>query len=304
MKPPPFVYHRPASVEEAARLLVDLGDEAKVIAGGQSLVPLLNFRLAAPDHLVDINGVAGLDHFDVRDGAVEVGATVRDAQLLREPALTVAHPLLVEAIGWIAHPVIRNRGTVCGSLAHADPAAELPAVLALLDGSIEAVSWRSGALTARRVSVDGLYTGPLQTSLEPDELVVAAMFPTLPVRTGWAVEELARRHGDFALAGVALTATVDGDGTPTAGRATYLACAPTPVVVDLGPALTDGHPDRTADAVHDLVASALDPTEDIHASGDYRRHLAATLTTRALDRALDRARSGCDTSAHPSEVPV
>jgi CO/xanthine dehydrogenase FAD-binding subunit len=297
MKPPPFVYHRPGSVEEAARLLAGLGDEAKVIAGGQSLVPLLNFRLAAPAHLVDINGIGALDRLDVRNGAVEVGATVRDARLLSERELAGAHPLLVEATGWIAHPVIRNRGTVCGSLAHADPAAELPAVLALLQGSVEAVAWRAGGLGARRVAAADLFAGPLQTTLEPDELVVAATFPGLPASTGWAVEELARRHGDFALAGVALMVTVDGDGAPTAGRAAYMSCAPTPVVVDLAPALAEG-------AVYDLVASALDPTEDIHAGGDYRRHLAATLTVRALDRALERARAGFDASALPSEVPA
>jgi carbon-monoxide dehydrogenase medium subunit len=297
MKPPPFVYHRPGSVEEAARLLAGLGDEAKVIAGGQSLVPLLNFRLAAPAHLVDINGIGALDRLDVRNGAVEVGAAVRDARLLHERELAGAHPLLVEATGWIAHPVIRNRGTVCGSLAHADPAAELPAVLALLQGSVEAVAWRAGGLGARRVAAADLFAGPLQTTLEPDELVVAATFPGLPASTGWAVEELARRHGDFALAGVALMVTVDGDGAPTAGRAAYMSCAPTPVVVDLAPALAEG-------AVYDLIASALDPTEDIHAGGDYRRHLAATLTVRALDRALERARAGFDASAPPSEVPA
>src|SRR5919106_845583 len=272
MKPPPFVYHRPASVEEAAQLLAELGGEAKVIAGGQSLVPLLNFRLAAPAHLVDINGIGTLDRLELRDGAVEVGATVRDARLLRERALPGAHPLLVEATGWIAHPVIRNRGTVCGSLAHADPAAELPAVLALLDGSVEAVAWRAGTLAARRVAAADLFTGPLQTTLEPDELVVAATFPALAAGTGWAVEELARRHGDFALAGGALMVTGDGDGAPNPG--------PAP----------------------DLVASALDPTEDIHASGEYRRHLAATLTVRAVDRALDRARAGSGATERPSEV--
>ncbi|MGH9290814.1 MAG: FAD binding domain-containing protein [Acidimicrobiales bacterium] len=290
MKPPPFAYHRPTSVEEATRLLADLGDEAKVVAGGQSLVPLLNFRLAAPRHLVDVNAIAGLDRLDSADGAVEVGATVRDARLLRERAVAAAHPLLVEATEWIAHPVIRNRGTVCGSLAHADPAAELPAVLALLDGSVEAVAWRRGGLTSRRVPAAELFAGPLQTTLDPDELVVAAMFPTLAAGTGWAVEELARRHGDFALAGVVLTVTVDGDGKPTEGRAAYLSCAPTPVVVDIGPALDRG--DAAANALYELVAAALDPTEDIHASGEYRRHLAATLTVRALDRALARARGG------------
>ena len=246
MKPPPFVYHRPTSVEEATRLLAELGDEAKIVAGGQSLVPLLNFRLAAPGHLVDVNAIAGLDRLGRADGAVEVGATVRDARLLREREVAAAHPLLAEATAWIAHPVIRNRGTVCGSLAHADPAAELPAVLALLDGSVEAVAWRRGALTSRRVPAAELFAGPLQTTLEADELVVAATFPTLDAGTGWAVDELARRHGDYALAGVVLTVTVDGDGKPTSGRAAYLSCAPTPVVVDIGPALDAGDAMPTA----------------------------------------------------------
>ena len=295
MKPPPFVYHRPASVEEATRLLAELGDEAKIVAGGQSLVPLLNFRLAAPAHLVDITGITGLDRLgwdDGADGAVDVGATVRHSRLLRQREVAAAHPLLVEATGWIAHPVIRNRGTVCGSLAHADPAAELPAVLALLGGDVEAVSWRGGSLASRRVPAAELFAGPLQTTLEVDELVVAASFPTLAAGTGWAVEELARRHGDYALAGVVLTVTVDGEGKATSGRAAYLSCAPTPVVVDLGPALGGGGGGAGSATVYDLVASSLDPTDDIHATAAYRRHLAATLTVRALDRALARARTG------------
>jgi len=292
VKPPPFTYHRPGTVEEAAQLLADLGEEAKVIAGGQSLVPLLNFRLAAPDHLVDVNHVAGLDRLAAGPGGVEAGATVRDARLLRDAAVAEAHPLLVEATGWIAHPVIRNRGTVCGSLAHADPAAELPAVLAAVGGEVEAVAWRGGRLTTRRVAAADLFTGPLQTTLDADELVVAARFPATGPRTGGAVEELARRHGDYALAGVVLTVTVDGDSAPVEGRAAYLSCAPTPVVVDLAPVLAGG-----AGAVRDLVAAALDPTDDIHATGAYRRHLAATLTVRALDRALARARTA-------SEVPA
>jgi CO/xanthine dehydrogenase FAD-binding subunit len=292
VKPPPFVYHRPASVEEATRLLAELRDEAKIVAGGQSLVPLLNFRLAAPAHLVDINGITGLDRLGWADGAVEVGATVRHSRLLREREVAAAHPLLVEATGWIAHPVIRNRGTVCGSLAHADPAAELPAVLALLDGGVEAVSWRGGSQASRRVPAAELFAGPLQTTLEVDELVVAAYFPTLAAGTGWAVEELARRHGDYALAGIVLTVTVDGEGKPTSGRAAYLSCAPTPVVVDIGPALGGGGGGAGSATVYDLVASSLDPTDDIHATAVYRRHLAATLTVRALDRALSRARTG------------
>jgi aerobic carbon-monoxide dehydrogenase medium subunit len=299
MKPPPFAYHRPATVEEAVRLLAELGDEAKVIAGGQSLVPLLNFRLASPEHLVDINRLAGLDGLVIADDRVEVGATVRHARLLRDPELAVAHPLLVEATGYIAHGVIRNRGTVCGSLAHADPAAELPAVLALLAGDIEAVAWRGDALTRRRIAAPDLCQGPLTTCLEPDELVVAATFPTLAPGTGWAVEELARRHGDYALAGVVLMVTVDGDGTPTGGRAAYLSCAPTPVVVDLGPALAGGGGGGGGgdEALYDLVAAALDPTDDIHATGEYRRHLAATLTVRGLRKARQRAADAAEVTA-------
>jgi aerobic carbon-monoxide dehydrogenase medium subunit len=297
MKPPPFAYHRPSDVEEAARLLAELGEEAKVIAGGQSLVPLLNFRLASPDHLIDINAVAGLDRLAVGGDAVEVGATVRHARLLRDETVAAAHPLLVEAAGWIAHGVIRNRGTVCGSLAHADPAAELPAVLALLDGSVEAVAWRAGALTSRQVGAADLFDGPLMTTLEPDELVVAARFPAIGARTGWAVEELARRRGDYAIAGVVATVSVDDDGAPTAGRAAYMSCAPTPVALDLGPAIvgTGDDAEGGAKALYELVAEALDPTDDIHASGEYRRHLAATLTARAVARALARAR--VDTAA-------
>lgn len=283
MKPPPFAYHRPADVATAARLLAELGDRAKVLAGGQSLVPLLNFRLAAPDHLVDINGLAGLDTVMVEDGALVVGATVRHARLLRDPAVAAAHPLVAEAAGWIAHAVIRNRGTVCGSLAHGDPAAELPAVLALLDGEVEAVAWRAGRLVDRRVAAADLFEGPFDTSLAADELVVGARFPTLAARTGGAVDELARRRGDYALAGVALTVTVDGGGAPVTGRAAYLSCAPTPVVLDLAPALAG------EESVYDLVAAGLDPTGDIHATADYRRHLAATLTVRAVRRAQARA---------------
>jgi carbon-monoxide dehydrogenase medium subunit len=192
MKPPPFAYHRPTSVADAVRLLADLGDEAKVIAGGQSLVPLLNFRLASPGHLVDINAVDELDRLDLHGGAAEVGATVRQARLLRERELAAAHPLLAGAARWIAHPVIRNRGTVCGSLAHADPAAELPAVLALLDGSVEAVAARRRSPPARGRD---LFVGPLQTSIEPDELVVSATFrPGGPHRVGGRA---GAPHGDL-----------------------------------------------------------------------------------------------------------
>ena len=291
MKPPPFTYHRPADVPAALRLLGELRESAKVLAGGQSLVPLMNFRLAAPEHLVDVNHL-GLDSITLHNGdEMVVGATVRHARLLADPDVAAVHPLVAEAAGWIAHAVIRNRGTVCGSLAHGDPAAELPAVLALLDGSVHAATIRDGHVATRRIAAADLFLGPLDTSLAADELAVAARFPLLPAGTGWALDELARRKGDYALAGVALTVTVDGDGVPVAGRAAYLSCAPTPVVVDLTPAVVGGGD------VYDLVAAALDPTDDIHATGAYRRHLAATLTARAVPTALARARETAEVPA-------
>ena len=289
MKPPPFAYHRPTDAATAAQMLAALGDGAKVLAGGQSLVPLMNFRLAAPEHLVDVNRV-GLDDVTMDDGEMVVGATVRQARLLSDPDIGAVQPLVAEAAGWIAHTVIRNRGTVVGSLAHGDPAAELPAVLAVLGGSVDAVAWRDGRLATRRVPAADLFTGPLDTSLAVDELAVAARFPVLPARTGWAVEELARRHGDYALAGVVLTVTVDGSGSPVGGRAAFLSCAPTPAVLDLTPAITGG-------SVYDLVADALEPTDDIHATAAYRRHLAATLAGRGVDRALARARESAEVPA-------
>jgi carbon-monoxide dehydrogenase medium subunit len=290
VKPPPFTYHRPADLIAAARMLAELGEGAKVLAGGQSLIPLMNFRLAAPEHLVDVNHL-GLDAITMDDGEMVIGATVRHAHLLRDPDVAAVHPLVAEAAGWIAHAVIRNRGTVCGSLAHGDPAAELPAVLALLDGSVEVVAWRAGRLVTRRVTASDLFLGPLETSLAPDELAVAARFPLLGARTGWALDELARRKGDYALAGVALSVTVDSGGEPVAARAAFLSCAPTPVVVELSPAVAGG-----AD-LYDLVAGALDPTDDIHATGAYRRHLAATLAARAVPTALARARETAEVPA-------
>ena len=221
-------------MEEAARLLAELGEGAKVIAAGRAWCRLRTSASPGPTTWSTSTG-CGLEHVRVGDDAVEVGATVRTADLLRDPAVAVAHPLLAAATGWIAHPVIRNRGTVCGSLAHADPAAELPAVLALLDGG-RGGGLARGALACRWLAAE-LFPGPFETSLAPDELVVAARFRLAP-GTGWAMDERARRHGDYAVAGVVLTVTADGRGTPTGGRAAYLSCAPTGRV-DLGPALAE-----------------------------------------------------------------
>lgn len=266
MKPAPFAYHRPGSLEEA---LTTLAGEAgaKVLAGGQSLVPLLSMRLAAPAALVDINGVPGLDEVEAGPDGVRVGALARHADVLASEDVRRVQPLLSLALGHVAHATIRNRGTVVGSLVHADPSAELPAVLALLGGSLEV---RSAGGT-RTVPASQLYVGPLETSLRPDELAVAATFPALPAGAGVAFEEIARRHGDYAVCGIAVVA--DGESV----RASYVSVSDVPTVVDLS-----GVPDER---LGDVALSQLDPVGDIHATADYRAHLVRVLTERAVRRA-------------------
>lgn len=288
MKPPPFRYRAPSTVDEAVAALAEAGDTGKVLAGGQSLVPLLNMRLAGPQVLVDVNRVAGLDVVEVDDEVVRVGATVRQADLERHAAASAAIPLLHEALGHVAHPVIRNRGTVVGSIAHADPAAELPAVLALLDGSVEVRSGRG----SRHVPATDFFVGPLESALEPGDLATAVTFPRPAPRTGTAFVELARRHGDYAMAGVAVAVTLDGDQVGDA-RAAFIGVGGVPVVVDLAG-------DLAGQSVADLdVAPAvgtargrIDPMDDIHATADYRRHLAGVLLGRALTTAASRAAGG------------
>lgn len=286
MKPVGFEYHRPADVAEAVGLLGEL-DEAKVLAGGQSLVPLMNFRMAAPEHLIDISRLTQLATVEVAEDAVTVGATVTHSSLLDNGPAGAALPLLGEAERLVAHEVIRYRGTVCGSLAHADPAGELTGVLALLDGSVEAVSTRG----RRTVPAAELFVGPLMSSLADDELVVSARFPRPPASTGTAFREVARRHGDYALCGVAVTAERDGRGTPLTGAmAAFISVGPTPVVIDLAEA-TAGRTPAEIDRgrLYDLVVDRLDPPGDIHATADHRRHLAGVLVGRALAAALGMA---------------
>jgi carbon-monoxide dehydrogenase medium subunit len=272
-------------VAEALELLATLED-AKVLAGGQSLVPLMNFRLAAPAHLVDITRLAELAEIDVGDDGVTVGAAVTQARLHAHAGARAACPLLQEALGLVAHEVIRNRGTVCGSLAHADPSGELTAVLALLDGTVEARSVRG----TRRLGSAELFQGPLMNGLADDELVVSASFPALDARTGTAFDEVARRHGDYAIAGAAAQVGVDGDGVVTEAAAAFISIGPVPLVLDLTGALR-GTPASAIDpaGVYDHVLDHVDPREDIHATADYRRHLAGVTAARAVAAAADRA---------------
>jgi carbon-monoxide dehydrogenase medium subunit len=248
VKPPPFEYHAPATVDEACALLGSLED-AKVLAGGQSLVPLLNFRLARPAHLVDINRVASLDRIYERDGGVAIQALARQAAVEDSDLVDRVCPLLGAAIRLVAHRVIRNRGTVCGSLAHADPASELPAVLLALGGHVVARSTRG----ERAIEAGRLFEGVMETALAPDELLVEAWFPAS--LKPFAVIEESRRHGDFALAGV----------VRAADRLALFGVAPTPVLADPRD-----------------PARGLQPSGDLEASPEFRLHLVRVLTGKAF----------------------
>src|SRR2546421_3015830 len=283
MKPPAFRYHRPATVGDALAVLAEVGSDGKVLAGGQSLVPVLNMRLAAPGHLVDINRLRDLAYVRVAPGAVRVGALARHAEVERDAAAFEALPLLRQATENVAHPAIRNRGTTVGSLAHADPAAELPAVLALLAGSVTLASARG----RREVPAAEFFVGPLESSVRPGELAVEATFPAPPPGTGTAWLEISRRRGDYAVCGAGVLVTLDGDRRVTAARAAYVSVGPTPVVVDLTDAVA-GRPADAADwsAAGALASSTVRPEDDIHASAAYRRHLVSVLTARAAVMAV------------------
>ena len=282
MKPVAFDYHRPETVAAAVALLDEL-DEAKVLAGGQSLVPLMNYRLAAPAHLIDVSRLAELRTIDVSADAVTVGAAVSHSELYDHDGAAEALPLLREAEGLIAHEVIRNRGTVCGSLAHADPSGELTAVLTLLEGTVRVVS-TSGERTIAAVD---LFEGPLQSSLAENELMVAAVFPRLSASTATAFREVARRHGDYAVCGVAIAVDRDEAGAITSARASFISVAPTPLVIDLAEVIGGRRPSEIDKReIYDFVVSRVDPSGDIHATADYRRHIAGVLVGQALEATL------------------
>ena len=270
MKPAPFDYVRPGSLDDAiAALAGDPG--AKVLAGGQSLVPLLSMRLAAPSRLVDINGLPGLDMIEARPDGVRIGALARHADVLASDDVRRVQPLVSLALANVAHATIRNRGTTVGSIVHADAAAEMPMVLCLLGGSVEV----AGPSGTRTIEADDLYVGPLESSLHHDEIAVSAFFPALDDGAGVAFEEIARRHGDYALCGVAALVT---DESVKAG---YLSVCEVPTVVDLT---------GVADAdLGDAALEHLDPGDDIHATADYRAQLIRVLTARVVSAARKMA---------------
>jgi aerobic carbon-monoxide dehydrogenase medium subunit len=270
VKPPPFRYEAPTSVDEVVALLAEAGDDGKVLAGGQSLIPLLNFRLAYPEVLVDISRVGGLDHVRVDGDRVVIGARATQTRVLGDAAVAGACPLLVEALGLVAHEAIRNRGTVAGSIAHADPSAELPAILRLLGGTVTTVSTAG----TREIAADDLFVGPLQSALRVDELLTEVSLPTTPAGQGTAIIEHTLRSGDYALAGVAALVRPDGSA-----RVATIGTGPVPQVFTVD----DGA------AVAELVSTGVEPQSDVHASADRRRVLAGVMAERALTRATERA---------------
>jgi carbon-monoxide dehydrogenase medium subunit len=291
VKPSPFAYHRPTTLEDSLEVLAEVGADGKVLAGGQSLVPLMSMRLAAPAHLVDINHVHGLDRIETDRSGVRVGATSRHAAVERDPRAFAAVPLLRQALVHVAHPTIRNRGTTVGSLVHADPSGEMTAVLALLGGTVTLAS-RGGE---RTVGAADFFTGPLESAARPGEVAVEAFFPAPGRRTGSAWAEVSRRHGDYAVCGVGALLTLDDDSRVTAAKVGLISVGPTPVVVDVTEALAGQHHDAAdLSAAGAMVRAAVDPDPDIHATAEYRRHLAGTLTERALRDAAGAAAAAAE----------
>jgi carbon-monoxide dehydrogenase medium subunit len=287
MKPGRFELHRPGSVADAVALKARFDGEASVLAGGQSLVPMLNFRLARPQALVDLNGVDGLSGIAVGDGAVRVQAMTRQRELERHDEAMSACPLLPYALGHVAHQVIRNRGTVGGSIAHADAAAELPAALLAVDGRVRV----QGVAGERTIEAEELLEFHLSTTLAPDEVLVEVEFPALPARTGAACEEVARRHGDYALAGVCAALTLDEAGRVERTRLALFGVAPTAVRAPQAEALLAGaEPGAEAfGAAAHAAREVVDAVDEEQASVAFRKRLVEVLTRRALENARSRA---------------
>ena len=294
MKPAPFDYLAPGTLDEAIDLLAQHADAAKLIAGGQSLGPLLNMRLARPEVLIDLNRLAELDYLREQDGWLAIGALTRQRALERSRVVGERWPLLAEAVPYIGHTAIRNRGTVGGSIAHADPSAELPAVVAALGGELR-IRGPRGERVARP---DEFFVTYLTTSLAPDELLVEVRLPGVAAGTGCAWLEYARRHGDFALVGVAalLRLRAGGDGTCAEARLVYTGVGPAPYDARPAAGLLIGQPpsEETFAAAAERAAADSQPDADLHASAEYRRHLVRVLTRRALRQALQRAQPATD----------
>jgi carbon-monoxide dehydrogenase medium subunit len=288
MKSAPFEYLAPATLDDAVGALAGEGGDAKVLAGGQSLIPMLALRLARPTLLVDINHIAGLDGIREAPGTLELGALVRQRDLERWAGARSA--LFAEVLRHVAHPPIRNRGTVVGNVVHADPASELPALLLCLEG----VVITRGPRGERTVAANQLYRAPLTTSLGPDEVATAVRFTLPAAGAGWGFAEVSRRHGDFALVGAVAVVARAAGGPVTRARLAFFGAGGTPMRGVAAELILEGHaptPGRLGEAAR-AAAAALSPDDDIHATAAYRRRVAATLAERTLTAALARCGGG------------
>jgi aerobic carbon-monoxide dehydrogenase medium subunit len=287
MKPVPFELQRAATVDEACALLAGTGRDTKLLAGGQSLMPLLNFRLARPELLVDLNPATELRYVERHDGQLRIGAMTRLRALERDASLAGGWQLVADALPQVAHTPIRNRGTFGGGLAHADPAAELSAVSLALDATLVA---RSQARGERELRAEEFFLGPYATALEPEEVLTEVRLPAQPEGAGWAFQEIARRRGDFALVGVAALLAVDPGGAVREARLAYASMGPRPLRASQAEQALSGQP-ATEASFRDAAEAAvreLDPGDDLQASRAYRLHVARVLTRRALSAALSR----------------
>jgi carbon-monoxide dehydrogenase medium subunit len=285
VKPAKFEYHCPATIDEAIALLGRYQGEARVLAGGQSLVPMMNFRLATPTAIVDLNRIPSLDKIEAANGSVNIGAMARQRQLEFTPLIGERLPLLREALRWVGHLPTRTRGTIGGSIAHADPAAEIPMVLQALAGDVVV----RGSQGERRVAAPDLFVAPLTTALGLDEIVTEVRFPAMPAGAGHAIEEFARRKGDFAIAAIAVTLVRDGERCTTARLATA-GIGPVPVRLRDAEAILEdrGLGEVAVAAAAQRAAELVEPMTDHNASADFRRHLTGVLTRRAVLKARDR----------------
>ena len=287
MKPPRFQYCAPDILDEALTLLDQYGEDTKVLAGGQSLIPLLNMRLASPGYLVDINHISELNYIESEDGYLAVGATVRQRQIERSALVQQKFPFFGEIVRHIGHMQIRNRGTVVGSIAHADPAAELPALLTCLNGEVLCTSTHG----ERVIKAEDFFLGYLTTALEPGEMLTEVRFPWIPPQSGWAFMEFARRSGDYALVGAAAVLTPTLDDHCMSAHIAYLGVSGSPVrarsveEVLAGTTLDDTTLDAAAEAARTVVSEDM---SDVHATAEYRRVLTAELTRRVLKAAWQR----------------
>jgi len=290
MKPASFAYYAPDSLEQALDLMSQhSSDEAKILAGGQSLVPAMNFRIVQPAILVDINRVSVLNYIREDGGVLRIGAMTRERQLEFDPLVAKRTPLLAEAMPFIAHPQIRNRGTIGGSLVNADPAAELPVLILALNARLKARK-SSGE---RWIEARDFFVGMFTTALEPDEILVEIELPLMPRQTGWSFMEVAPRTGDYALMGVATLVTLDENRKCTGAKLVYLNAGDGPVVAQTAASLLIGETinDKLIESAAALASEKeIDPFGNVHTSPDFQRHLAKVLTKRTLEQAIQRAR--------------